>query len=251
MVALNESFALENPERGSKNRVGNFFGREAETRPVNRLPSQQPCREKADTVTIIVSGMFFYGFRYYDPETGRWLNRDPINEIGLMLLRGESDYIWSEDLNLYLFSRNDALNLYDYLGLAYFAYRPLGGWLRFLGVWTSPADERWNTVIGHEQIFFEDGKSPANIGFFDDGTLKTETDTSGYRSPHDSGWNDCIMRKAVAAAPLQDYCLLGKPGTEKFNCQDWADAVRTEYRRLVQDADVIKECCPTTEEKNK
>gem|GEM_PF-996060 len=23
-----------------------------------------------------------YGFRYYNPETGRWLNRDPITEEG-------------------------------------------------------------------------------------------------------------------------------------------------------------------------
>ncbi len=28
------------------------------------------------------SDYYYYGFRYYDPETGRWLNRDPIEERG-------------------------------------------------------------------------------------------------------------------------------------------------------------------------
>lgn len=27
-------------------------------------------------------GLYYYGFRYYDPEMGRWLNRDPIGERG-------------------------------------------------------------------------------------------------------------------------------------------------------------------------
>ncbi len=26
--------------------------------------------------------MAYYGYRYYDPQTGRWSSRDPINEIG-------------------------------------------------------------------------------------------------------------------------------------------------------------------------
>lgn len=44
-----------------------------------------------------------YGFRYYDPETGRWLNRDPIEEEG--------------GVNLYGFIGNDGVNRWDYLGL--------------------------------------------------------------------------------------------------------------------------------------
>ncbi len=44
-----------------------------------------------------------YGFRYYDPVTGRWPSRDPIEEVG--------------GLNLYGFSENNALNYWDVLGL--------------------------------------------------------------------------------------------------------------------------------------
>jgi hypothetical protein len=60
----------------------------------------------------------------------------------------------------------------DPTGLAYFAKRPLKGapWLGPLS--SNPIDDRNNTELAHEQLFFEDGKSPANIGFFDDSTLK-------------------------------------------------------------------------------
>jgi uncharacterized protein RhaS with RHS repeats len=47
---------------------------------------------------------FYYGFRYYSPELGRWINRDPIGELG--------------GLNVYGFIDNDAINSFEYLGLA-------------------------------------------------------------------------------------------------------------------------------------
>ena len=46
---------------------------------------------------------YYYGFRYYDPTTGRWPNRDPIEEQG--------------GLNLYAFVGNDGVNAWDQLGL--------------------------------------------------------------------------------------------------------------------------------------
>ena len=45
---------------------------------------------------------YYYGFRYYDPVTGRWPSRDPIAEDG--------------GLNLYSFVGNDGANNWDYLG---------------------------------------------------------------------------------------------------------------------------------------
>lgn len=44
-----------------------------------------------------------YGYRYYDPLTGRWLSRDPIQEKG--------------GLNLYGFVKNSAIRKVDKLGL--------------------------------------------------------------------------------------------------------------------------------------
>ena len=49
------------------------------------------------------SGLIYYGFRYYDPQTGRWLSRDPIGERG--------------GLNLYGFVGNHPVGRIDFLGL--------------------------------------------------------------------------------------------------------------------------------------
>jgi RHS repeat-associated protein len=49
------------------------------------------------------TGFLYYGYRYYDPGTGRWLNRDPIGELG--------------GANLYGFVGNDSINGIDYGGL--------------------------------------------------------------------------------------------------------------------------------------
>ena len=45
------------------------------------------------------TGLLYYGYRFYDPITGRWLSRDPIEEEG--------------GLNLYGFVRNDGVNFFD------------------------------------------------------------------------------------------------------------------------------------------
>jgi RHS repeat-associated protein len=50
------------------------------------------------------SGLYYYGYRYYDPVTGRWPSRDPIGEMG--------------GINLYGFVGNNGVNRIDDLGLA-------------------------------------------------------------------------------------------------------------------------------------
>jgi RHS repeat-associated protein len=48
--------------------------------------------------------MVYYGYRYYNPSTGRWLSRDPIEELG--------------GIHLYAFVGNDTFNAVDVLGMA-------------------------------------------------------------------------------------------------------------------------------------
>jgi RHS repeat-associated protein len=48
-------------------------------------------------------GMYYYGYRFYDPATQRWLNRDPIGEV--------------DGVSLYAFVRNLPLFWVDPLGL--------------------------------------------------------------------------------------------------------------------------------------
>ncbi|MBK1882238.1 RHS repeat-associated core domain-containing protein [Luteolibacter pohnpeiensis] len=49
------------------------------------------------------SGLLYFGYRFYDPITGRWPSRDPIEEDG--------------GINLYGFVGNDGMNRWDLLGL--------------------------------------------------------------------------------------------------------------------------------------
>ncbi len=49
------------------------------------------------------SGLLYYGYRFYNPQTGKWLSKDPLQEGG--------------GTNLYAFNTNDSVNAFDYLGL--------------------------------------------------------------------------------------------------------------------------------------
>ena len=86
----------------SENRVWKIFLESENCVGENPAFGQCSRREKSATATILVSGVRFYGFRYYDPETGRWPNRDPIEEQG--------------GYNLYAFVGNDGVNFWDLLG---------------------------------------------------------------------------------------------------------------------------------------
>ena len=64
------------------------------------------------------SDLLYYGFRYYNPSTGRWLSRDPLGEQG--------------GVNLHGFVGNNPANETDILGLAQ--------------LWTFSGISSWNTV---------------------------------------------------------------------------------------------------------
>ena len=60
------------------------------------------------------TGFLYYGYRYYDPSAGRWLNRDPINELGFKLLaRSGGGFNRSEEENLFRFVSNNPVNGFD------------------------------------------------------------------------------------------------------------------------------------------
>jgi RHS repeat-associated protein len=52
------------------------------------------------------TGLVYYNFRYYNPQIGRWLSRDPLGEQG--------------GVNLYAMVGNNPINLWDILGLGIF-----------------------------------------------------------------------------------------------------------------------------------
>jgi len=51
---------------------------------------------------IATTPLYYYGYRYYHPQTGRWINRDPIEEEG--------------GLNLYGFVGNNGVDEFDIVG---------------------------------------------------------------------------------------------------------------------------------------
>jgi len=70
------------------------------------------------------TGINYYGYRYYNPSTGRWLSRDPIGDIAFCeqnLQNVDSDRLdqLASDANdpEYLFVKNSPLNNVDWLGL--------------------------------------------------------------------------------------------------------------------------------------
>ena len=91
--------------------------------------------------TDVETALVYYGFRFYNPSTGRFVNRDPAEEAG--------------GVNLYGFCANNAVNGWDYLGM-------VPRWVE-----DSPGDATHNAT-GH-WIDDEDGDAegaPA-LSFFD------------------------------------------------------------------------------------
>lgn len=58
---------------------------------------------------------------------------------------------------------------------------------------------------------------------------------ASYRQ-RDGGYDDCVMREAVSKVKPKRYNVL------KFNCQDYADALRAMYRTLINDIEVVCRC---------
>ena len=70
--------------------------------PLSRVQRARP-RPKSQQSRGLRPCVAYYGYRYYDPKTGRWPSRDPIEEEG--------------GVNLYGFVGNDGPNIVDHNGL--------------------------------------------------------------------------------------------------------------------------------------
>jgi len=68
-----------------------------------RQPTPRKNRRKSPGIKGFAGHVDYYAYRYYDPQTGRWPSRDPIEEEG--------------GINLYGFVENDGINWYDVSGL--------------------------------------------------------------------------------------------------------------------------------------
>jgi RHS repeat-associated protein len=157
------------------------------------------------------TGLVRFGWRDYDPATGRFTAPDPMGDHG-----GDPDW--------YGYCLDDPVNAVDPLGLFRFGKRPLDGLPEMV---RGAVLDKANMEIAHEQGFYEDG-SGDTVGFGKRGSMDTE-DIRDY-SLDDRRYDDGAMRKAQQrvepSMTSENYRLLGN------NCQDAADALRREYRRL-------------------
>ncbi len=63
-------------------------------------------------------GLYYYGFRYFLPEMGRWINKDPIFEKGNFATAKVKDMLSDVDFTqIYCFVKNDPANRTDPFGL--------------------------------------------------------------------------------------------------------------------------------------
>jgi len=110
------------------------------------------------------------------------------------------------------------------MGLFRFGKRGLGS-LPLLGLFSdNPLDDRMNTEIAHEQGFYEDG-SGDNIGFFKDGPGKDNQVGKKPYQMESKHYDDDLMRETVDSVNPGEYRLLSN------NCQDYADKLRTKYKK--------------------
>ena len=85
------------------------------------------------------TGLYYYGYRFYDPNLQRWLNRDPMEEQGFETLRGAGSSRSSEEdiehatVNEYLFVNNMVGNFVDIDGRTW--WKP---W-----TWKKPKKPKW------------------------------------------------------------------------------------------------------------
>jgi len=110
---------------GNGKRAVRFF-RAVHRRKSPSRPAKARAKQGFSAVVSRTSapGVPLYGYRYYSPELGRWVNRDPIEELVepeelsdpllWMFLAGEAE---STEIHLYLFVKNSPVQSTDMLGL--------------------------------------------------------------------------------------------------------------------------------------
>src|SRR5579885_3112884 len=65
------------------------------------------------------AGLYYYLYRFCDPNLQRWLNRDPLGEPGFELLHGNEPDLLGDGPNLYLYCANNPMLYVDPLGLSF------------------------------------------------------------------------------------------------------------------------------------
>jgi RHS repeat-associated protein len=99
--------------------------------------------------TDLETDLVYYGRRYYNPSTGRWLSRDPIGEPGFDLFKKKKTKADTANPNLYSFVANDPVDKIDPIGLKIY-------------LCTVPTSSFPTLGIGRHAYLWDDRKDTAN-----------------------------------------------------------------------------------------
>jgi len=139
-----------------------------------------------------ITGLVYYGFRFYDPNLQRWMTRDPLGEMG--------------GLNLYGFAQNTPVCLVDRLGLQpdlpppFKYYSPGAG---EYGDWI-PGDDLTDCLIrAKERKALRDSSIRKHLG----------RKALGPVPVFGKGFRGCLIDKALEALHLAEFALgMGEGG---------------------------------------
>jgi RHS repeat-associated protein len=164
------------------------------------------------------TGLYYFGARYYDPEIGRWITRDP--------MKGKIDS--PQTLNRYMYCMNNPINFFDPMGLLSFHNVKTGTVIRQTqkGVkitfqyggeeFTLIVEEDDWTLIdpeGEETVLVQDGTvmNPFAAGFL-----------GGFNSPADisKGGFGSEVGPFQEYQDAYNYALI--LGMSKDDAEDWA-----------------------------
>ena len=156
--------------------------------------------------------LYYYGYRFYAPGVGRWLNRDPIGEKG--------------SLNLHAFCGNDSVSKWDLLGMATRMGMPLfyeyNGFIyyAFQAIKTKGGCCEINVV----QLFGKVGDKASDLKL--DDTLEFDPDGKGegkklyYLNEYEMYDVTMLSEKKLQQSgfdPMISYVFADKPGSMNGN----------------------------------
>jgi RHS repeat-associated protein len=120
MVALAEKYSRETYTPRKRTARNPYRPQNAYPRNFLQAQNRGPARKNRILSTKYLddsTGWYYYGYRYYSPELGRWPSRDPADEHAFRDLHLDGFGIGSNGASLYAMIGNQLPNAYDFLGL--------------------------------------------------------------------------------------------------------------------------------------
>ena len=165
--------------------------------------------------------LYYYGYRYYSPDMGRWLSRDPIDEQG--------------GLNLYGFVNNDPVNRVDWLGqwgsdvhlyetlnwASQSGYPPEASWNIGLaddgvdGGWFGEG-RGWNPIIGDQSYHFNRNLNGGRDSRLEHYVKHLQNAKALCTWPRNDFPINAAEELGISLHPLQDWFAHGDYGLQDF-----------------------------------